>query len=125
MKKEKKKTIELHYELNSWWNEDFDYEIDRDEAKDVIVGAYIDLIDGDRKNIDEFRKIIDELEDEELVSWDKIFNKDENKEYLKAYYESDAMVWLINNNYNETKEDYEANQADAYNDDKCLREQGE
>lgn len=133
MRKEEKKTIVLDYEFDSWYDEDyeeydgdeFEYEIDIDEAKEIIVESYIDLVSGDKKNIVEFVKILNELHDEELIEWENIFDKDENQEYLKDHFKKDAMEWFVEQNYIMTKEDYEANQADAYNDDKWLREHGE
>lgn len=133
MRKEEKKTIVLDYEFDSWYDEDyeeydgeeFEYEVDIDEAKEFIVESYIDLVSGNKKNIVEFVKILNELHDEELIEWENIFDKDENQEYLKDHFEKEAMEWFIDEHHIVTKEEYEANQADAYNDDKWLREHGE
>ena len=70
-----------------------------------------------------FVKIINELEDEELIDWNKMYNK--NWDILKEHFEREAMEWFRDQHYIETKEDYEANQADAYNDEKWLEEHGE
>ena len=115
------------YAPNEYYNEydgdDFDYEIDVDEAKELIVDSYIELIGGKTVYDSDFIKILDELDDEELISWQKVIEL--NIECLEDHFKKDAMKWFVEQNYIMTEEDYEAEQADLYNDDKWLREHDE
>ena len=103
--------------------DDFEYEIDVDEAKELIVDSYIELIGGKTAYDTDFIKILDELDDEELISWQKVIEL--NIECLEDHFKKDAMEWFVEQNYIMTKEDYEAEQADLYNDEKWLEEHGE
>lgn len=133
MNNEKIKELKIDYNFNSdYFVEDeyqeydgvgFEYKIDVDEAKEVIVESYIELVNGNGIDCYHFVKIINELEDEELIDWNKMYNK--NWDILKEHFERKAMEWFRDQHYIETKEDYEANQADAYNDEKWLEEHGE
>ena len=103
--------------------DDFDFEIDIDEAKEVIVDSYIKVIDAKDIKNNYFIELLDELEYEELINWDSIIKK--NNDVLKDHFKKEAMEWFIENNYIMTREDYLSNEADKYNDEKWLEEHGE
>lgn len=129
MSKEEKKTIELDYEFNSWYDEDYEeydgdefkYKIGYEDAKDTICVELAKVIKCDNSQI--IYKTLEELHSWECVDWDKIIENCED--LLRDHYEKEAMEWFIDEHYIETKEDYEWNKADAYNDEKWLEEHGE
>lgn len=129
MAKEEKKPIKIDYVFDSWYDEDyeeydgdeFEYEIGYEDAKDTICVELAKVIKCDNSQI--IYKTLEELDSWECVDWDIIIDKCED--LLREHYEKEAMEWFIDNHHIETKEDYEANQADAYNDEKWLEEHGE
>lgn len=120
-----KKKYKLYYAFNCRYTtkseyfkydgDEFPYSIDYDEAKNVIMENYVDIIKVDRSNIEDFIKLVEELDGEELITWEKIFEI--NKDVLEEYFEHEAMEWFMENHYVETKEDYRSNEADMVNDD--------
>ena len=125
MNNKNKDKIKLYYRFDSRWTvkseyfkydgDEFCFPIDIDEAKNAIMENYVDIINVNRSNIEDFIKLIEELDGEELISWEKIFES--NKDVLEEYFEHEAMEWFMENHHVETKEDYRSNEADMVNDD--------
>lgn len=123
-----KNKIKLYYRFDSrctvkseyfkYDGDEFCFPIDIDEAKNVIMENYVDIINVNRSNIEDFIKLIEELDGEEIISWEKIFES--NKDFLEEYFEHEAMEWFMENHYVETKEDYRSNEADMDNDDRKI-----
>lgn len=128
MNNKENKKIKLYYRFDSRWTvkseyfkydgDEFCFPIDIDEAKNAIMENYVDIINVNRSNIEDFIKLIEELDGEELISWEKIFES--NKDVLEEYFEHEAMEYFMENHHVETKEDYEANEADMANDDRKI-----
>lgn len=128
-----KKKYKLYYAFNCRYTnkceyfkydgDEFCFPIDIDEAKNAIMENYVDIINVNRSNIEDFIKLVEELDGEELITWEKIFES--NKDVLEEYFEHEAMEYFMDNHGVETKEDYELNEADSYNDEKWLEEHGE
>lgn len=100
--------------------DNFVYKVDLEDIKDTLITDYLKRTDNEHITSTALIEVLDMLDYEQLINWFKILEDKDNIEFFTNYYKNDAMRQFIEDNYIMTKEDYEAEEADRYNDDKAM-----
>ena len=120
----------LDYEFDSDYADSEDYEryngdsfvykVDLEDIKDTLITDYLKRTDNEHVTSTALIEVLDMLDHEQLINWFKILEDKDNVEFFYDYYKNDAMRQFIEDNYIMTKEDYEAEEADRYNDEMAI-----
>ena len=83
----------VKYDCENWDFNEFYYEISVDDAKDIISYKVAKNTENETHSIS-ILEALNELDDWECISWEKIIHKCED--ILKDHYEMEAMDWYAN-----------------------------